>query len=210
MKTYKFISPTTLFCSLLLLFLANLTLAQESCDYQITPPQTPEEQASAERWARYRERLAFYTERLPSEPDTVLYMPVEGVSVASVADTWGAPRGTGRTHEGQDIFAPRGTPIFSAAPGYVYRVGTSNLGGNVVWVIGAGGRRYYYAHLDSWADIEEGQAVTVDTLLGYVGNTGNAVSTPPHLHFGIYSGSRRSCDRAVHDPLPLLANRQSD
>ena len=206
--SYLFRSITLSFC--LLLVLANYAGAQEPCDYQPSVPQTPEEQANALRFARYREQLAFYAERLPAEPDTTLYMPVEGVSVASVTDTWGAPRGGGRSHEGQDIFAPRGTPVYSATPGYIYRVGTSTLGGKVVWVMGAGGRRYYYAHLDSWADIEEGQAVTVDTLLGYIGNTGNATTTPPHLHFGIYSGSRRTCDREVHDPLPLLVNRQSD
>ena len=189
------------------LFIGSHALAQAPCDYEATVPQTPEEQATALRFARYRERLAAYQALLPTEPDTSLLMPVDGVAVGSVADTWGAPRGGGRSHEGQDIFAPRGTPVYSATPGYVYRVGTSNLGGQVVWVLGAGGRRYYYAHLDGFGDVEEGQYVTPDTVLGYVGNTGNAVSTPPHLHFGIYSGSRRTCDRQVHDPLPLLVNR---
>lgn len=211
MKASLIISLATLLSALVVgLLPTTYAAAQETCNYQPSIPQTPEEQASAERWARYREQLALYTERLPSEPDAVLYMPVEGVSVANVADTWGAPRGSGRTHEGQDIFAPRGTPVYSATPGYIYRVGTSTLGGNVVWIIGAGGRRYYYAHLDAWADIEEGQAVTVDTVIGYIGNTGNARTTPPHLHFGVYSGSRRTCDRQVYDPLPLLVNRLSD
>ena len=76
-----------------------------------------------------------------------------------------------------------------------------------MWVAGAGSRRYYYAHLDAWADIEEGVAVTPETVLGFVGNTGNALTTPPHLHFGIYRGSRRTCDRQVFDPLPLLVDR---
>ena len=92
-------------------------------------------------------------------------------------------------------------------PGYVYRVATTERGGRVVWLAGAGGRRYYYAHLEDWADIEEGLAVGVDTVLGFVGNSGNAAPTPPHLHFGIYSGSRRTCDRQVFDPLPLLVDR---
>lgn len=135
-------------------------------------------------------------------------MPVLGVRVSHVADTWGVPRGLGRIHEGQDIFAPRGTPIYSATEGYVWRIGTSQLGGLVVWVVGAGGRRYYYAHLERYGEtIQEGDYVTTDTLIGYVGNTGNAVTTPPHLHFGIYQGSRRTCDRQVFDPLPLLVDR---
>lgn len=195
---------------ILIWLIANLAAAQTVCNYQETVPQTAEERERAERWARYREQLAALQALLPTEPDTSLFMPVEGVRVANVADTWGAPRGSGRTHEGQDIFAPRGTPVYSATPGYIYRIDTGRLGGKVVWVIGAGGRRYYYAHLDDWADIHEGQAVSVDTVLGYVGNTGNAVSTPPHLHFGVYSGSRRTCNREVHNPLPLLANRHSD
>lgn len=191
----------------LTLALSSFALAQTVCDYEETVPQTAEERERSERRARYREALATFAALLPAEPDTVIYMPVEGVRVANVTDTWGAPRGAGRFHEGQDIFAPRGTPVYSATSGYIYRIGTADLGGRVVSVLGAGGRRYYYAHLDDWADITEGQAVTPATVLGYVGNTGNARTTPPHLHFGIYSGSRRTCDRQVHDPLPLLVDR---
>jgi murein DD-endopeptidase MepM/ murein hydrolase activator NlpD len=178
------------------------------CDYQPPEPQSEEEREALERseaqWARLGEYLAL----LPSEPDEALLMPVAGVRVAQVANTWGAPRGAGRLHEGQDIFAPRGTPIYSATEGIVWRIGVSQLGGLVVWVVGAGGRRYYYAHLERYGDhIQEGDFVTPDTVIGYVGNTGNAATTPPHLHFGIYYGSRRTCDRQVFDPLPLLRDR---
>ncbi len=98
-------------------------------------------------------------------------------------------------------------PIYAATEGYVWRKGTSNLGGTVVWVVGAGARRYYYAHLNAYGDPEEGNFVTPETVIGYVGNTGNARTTPPHLHFGVYYGSRRTCNRVVIDPLPLLVNR---
>ncbi len=172
-----------------------------------TEPQTEEEREEQARWAAYRVKLAEYIQLLPSEPDASIVMPVEGVRVRNVADTWGAPRGAGRSHEGQDIFAPRGTPIYSATDAYVYRIGTSNLGGNIVFTVGAGGRRYYYAHLEDWADIEEGQWIDSNTVIGFIGNSGNAITTPPHLHFGIYSGSRRTCDRMVHDPLPLIVDR---
>ena len=156
---------------------------------------------------RSREQLAAYHALLPSEPDARLLMPVSGARVAQVADTWGAGRDGGRSHEGQDIFAPRGTPVYAATPGYVYRIETRERGGRVVWVAGAGGRRYYYAHLEDWADIAEGTLVDTETVLGFVGNSGNALATPPHLHFGIYSGSRRTCNRQVYDPLPLLVDR---
>src|SRR5690242_10333531 len=121
-------------------------------------------------------------------PDTKLAMPLENISKRAIADTWQAPRGTDRHHEGQDIFAPRGTPILSATRGIVYKIGENNLGGQTVSVIGSGGRVYYYAHLDSYArNIAVGDLVTTRTVLGYVGTTGNAQGTPPHLHFGIYT-----------------------
>ena len=76
------------------------------------------------------------------------------------------------------------------------------MGGHTVSVIGDGGRKYYYAHLDSYAPkLEVGDWVTRKTVLGYVGSTGNADGTPPHLHFGIYTTT------GAIDPLPLLKDR---
>ena len=194
--------------TLLLFLLCTLSFAQTTqCIFEETEPQTEEERQRQARFDVYRRILTYYTALLPSHADSALLMPVEGVLVSDIADTWGAARGGGRSHEGQDIFAPRGTAIYSATDGFVYRIGTSDLGGQTVMIAGAGGRRYYYAHLDSWADIHEGKWVDTSTIIGYVGNTGNAVTTPPHLHFGIYSGSRQTCDRMVHDPLPLLVDR---
>ena len=141
----------------------------------------------------------------PKSPDTKLSMPLPEVKKSQIANTWGAPRGDGRSHEGQDIFAPRGTPILSATTGYVVKIGEDNLGGHTVSVIGDGGRKYYYAHLDSYApNLEVGDYVTRKTVLGYVGSTGNADGTPPHLHFGIYTTA------GAIDPLPLLVDRQQE
>lgn len=141
--------------------------------------------------------------RLSVQPvDTELLMPVYGVRVGVVSDTWQAPRDGVRVHEGQDIFAERGTPIFSATNGYVRRIRTTDLGGNNVLITGAGGRRYYYAHLDRFAEgITVGQWVSPDTVIGFVGNTGNAVTTPPHLHFGMYE------QREAINPLSILTDR---
>lgn len=152
-----------------------------------------------------RDGLVFYARvaRLYTEtPDSRLAMPVQDVSKRHVADTWHAPRGTDRVHEGQDIFAPKGTPVLSATPGLVYNIGENNLGGQTVSVIGRGGRVYYYAHLDAYSPtLKEGDYVTTKTILGYVGTTGNAKGTPPHLHFGVYATG------GAINPLPLLSDR---
>ena len=141
-----------------------------------------------------------------AEPDQQLAMPVAGVSKDKVNDSWHAPRSGGeRKHEGQDIFASRGTPVLSATNGYVVSVAENKLGGRTVSVVGAGGRVYYYAHLDQYVDdISVGKQVTPETVLGYVGTTGNAAGTPPHLHFGVYSSS------GAINPLPLLTDRPEE
>jgi murein DD-endopeptidase MepM/ murein hydrolase activator NlpD len=146
--------------------------------------------------------LPFKIAALYTEPaDRTLLVPVEGVRRKQIADTWHAARGNGRLHEGSDIFAREGTPIYSATEGYVISKGQNTLGGNAVFVIGPGGRRYYYAHLENYSDIEVGDYVTPKTILGFVGTTGNAKGTPAHLHFGVYTSS------GPVDPLPLLTDR---
>ena len=98
------------------------------------------------------------------EPDRTLAMPVQDVSKKQIANTWQAPRGTDRLHQGQDIFAPRGTPILSATDGYIMRIGENSLGGQTVSVAGAGGRIYYYAHLDAYAPRIAGGRLRHDSL----------------------------------------------
>jgi len=127
-----------------------------------------------------------------------LPVPVQGVAPRRLADTWGAARSGGRTHQGIDIFAKRGTPVLAATEGVVTRIGENTLGGQVVWVMGPGRQMHYYAHLDGYADIRRGQLVAPGDVLGFVGNTGNAKGTPPHLHYGIYAGG------GALNPYPLL------
>ena len=148
--------------------------------------------------------LSWKTARLyMKEPDQKLLMPVRTVRARQVRDSWHAPRDGGeRMHKGQDIFAPRGTPVHSATEGYVVRIGENRLGGQTVSVLGAGGRVYYYAHLDSYAPgLSVGDYVTPRTILGSVGTTGNARGTPPHLHFSVYAST------GAINPLPLLTDR---
>lgn len=175
-----------------------------------TPP-TAERIARAAEREPYRRLLPEYLARLPLEPDAVLLMPVDGVRVAQVADTWGALRGGGRHHEGQDVFAARGTPIRSATHGIVYEVSDRFTGGRGVMVLGAGGVRYFYTHLDTYAEgLREGMAVSPDTILGTVGTAGNAVGTPPHLHFGAYAFDASTCRHRAFDPLPTLIDRTQE
>ncbi len=123
--------------------------------------------------------------------------PIPGRSLNAVQSGFGAPRdGGARDHHGIDIFAPRGTPVVAIAEGYV-RVDETPRGGRVIWLREARlGRNLYYAHLHDWA-VEGGAYVRPGDVIGYVGNTGNARTTPPHLHFGIY-------DRGPTDPAPFL------
>jgi peptidoglycan LD-endopeptidase LytH len=130
-------------------------------------------------------------------PETRIANPLR--PPAKVVNTWHAPRGANRQHEGIDLFAPHGAPVHSATKGFVVRIGDAGIGGNAVWVLGAGRRIYYYAHLSAFADgLSVGQEVLRGEILGYVGNTGNARTTPPHVHLGVYSPS------GPVNPYPLL------
>lgn len=130
----------------------------------------------------------------------LLAFPIIGKNTVNIASFWGDPReGDVRKHEGVDIFSSRGTPVVAASSGRVRRVGNNRLGGKVVWLYNRNmGHSQYYAHLDSQL-VQPGQQVEIGDTLGLVGNTGNALTTAPHLHFGIY----KSGSGAV-DPFPFL------
>ena len=128
-----------------------------------------------------------YMQLQKTDLPTRLAIPVENIQPRQIQDTWGAARSEGRKHEGVDIFARRGTAVRSTTQGIVLQVGTNHLGGNVVWIVGPDLSRHYYAHLDDYAArIQAGDWVEAGEVIGYVGNTGNAENTPPHLHYGIY------------------------
>lgn len=126
-----------------------------------------------------------------------LAFPVPGIDLAASRSGFGDARAGGRDHEGVDLLAPRGTPVVAAAAGRVTRADAEREGGNVVWLREeAHGRRLYYAHLERHA-VERGTRVAVGDTLGYVGTTGNARTTRPHLHFGVYV-RRRPVDPTPH------------
>jgi murein DD-endopeptidase MepM/ murein hydrolase activator NlpD len=107
-----------------------------------------------------------------------------GTSPVSFGDTWGAPRSGGRRHEGVDMIGERGTPILAVVDGFA-KAKSNTLGGTTVWFSGADGNKYYYAHLDSYGTLGD---VAKGTVIGYMGDTGNAKFSVVHLHFEIHPG----------------------
>jgi len=132
----------------------------------------------------------------------LIRMPVIGIRPRDLSDSWHDPRDGGvRLHKGIDIFAPRGTEVIAVVDGIVSYIGDQPKGGHCLWLTTENGTAFYYAHLDRWAPgLYEGMEVQAGDLLGYVGNTGNAIHTPSHLHFGINKN-----DEMVN-PYPLLAH----
>ncbi|RYD97231.1 MAG: M23 family metallopeptidase [Sphingobacteriales bacterium] len=111
--------------------------------------------------------------------------PVAG-NGSRIKDKWGASRGGGvRLHKGIDIHARKGTPVVALADGIITERAVMPVGGKTLWLHPAGASwTAYYAHLDKQF-VREGQHVKKGQVIGTVGNTGNARSTPPHLHFGV-------------------------
>jgi murein DD-endopeptidase MepM/ murein hydrolase activator NlpD len=140
------------------------------------------------RGGRYRIAIAV-------EP--TLQFPVEGHDTTAIRSWYGADRDGGRRrHEGLDIFAARGTPVLAAADGVIRSTRPNNLGGTVVWLRDDLSRTHYYAHLERHV-VRRGLRVHAGDTIGFVGNSGNARTTPPHLHFGLYA-------RGSFDPFPAL------
>jgi murein DD-endopeptidase MepM/ murein hydrolase activator NlpD len=153
--------------------------------------------AAADRIVRGSARIVAGAEGV--RPWRELECPVDG-AIRYVND-WGFPRTGGRSHEGTDIFADTGTPIVAMAGGVVRKVSRQEvgLGGRTV-TYEIDGYRVYNAHLDEVAEgLQPGDEVTAGQVIGTVGNTGNARTTPPHNHFGVYRS-----DGAPLNPYPLL------
>lgn len=119
-------------------------------------------------------------------------------------DSFGAPRMSGtqyeHPHQGTDIMAPFGTPLLAAERGIITKMGSDVLGGTKIWVKGASGTYYYYAHLSRFAEgMANGLVVEGGTVIGYVGDSGNARGGAPHLHFEIHPDGGPAVN-----PYPLL------
>ena len=108
---------------------------------------------------------------------------------------YGFPRPGGRLHQGNDLFAPRGTPIRAPVSGRADQ-SPNPIGGNAVQLYGDDGNRYYFAHLESFG--AQGKVAAGD-LIGYVGNSGNAITTQPHLHLEVHPNGG-----AAINPFPTI------
>jgi murein DD-endopeptidase MepM/ murein hydrolase activator NlpD len=120
---------------------------------------------------------------------------------ADTADDFGGPRQIG-PHQGNDIFAEFGAPVVAVTDGTVSKVGTLPISGNRLWLTTPGGDAFFYAHMSAFSTAAvDGAQVKAGTVLGFVGNTGDAEPTPPHLHFEVHPGGE--AQDAV-DPHPIL------
>ena len=133
-----------------------------------------------------------------------VYTPFLIGGPAAWTDTWGAPRyGPGpivRTHEGQDVFCKYGDPVLATQDGEI-EFDDGGLGGIVARLYAKDGSYFYYAHLSGWntKDFESGDKVEAGDVIGFCGNSGNAITTPPHVHFGWYQANGDA-----KDPMSLL------
>jgi peptidoglycan LD-endopeptidase LytH len=142
-----------------------------------------------------------------------LAIPVVGIAVDQLVDTFDAARGAGRRHDAIDIMAPEGTPVIAAADGTIEKLFNSVRGGLTIYERSPDQKwTYYYAHLSAYAPgLGEGQPVKRGQVIGRVGHTGDASAAGPHLHFAINSmapGERWWNGTAIN-PYPLLAAKKA-
>lgn len=141
-------------------------------------------------------------------PPTLL-LPVQGIDIAEVHDTFDDARGSERVHEALDVMAPAGTPVLAAADGRIEKLFSSDRGGLTIYQFDPSGTwSYYYAHLQAYAPgLAEGMQVRRGDVLGTVGSTGNADPAAPHLHFAVFrlTPERQWWTGTPVNPWPLLA-----
>lgn len=153
---------------------------------------------------------------LPSPFPTIartvkIIIPVQGIAAEQLIDTFSEARSEGRSHDAMDIPAPAGTPVLAAVDGEIVKFFDSKLGGTTIYQITTD-RKYflYYAHLQRRAEgISEKQFVRQGTVIGYVGDTGNAGVGNYHLHFSIstVSDPNRFWEGTPINPYPILTGR---
>src|SRR3990167_10609664 len=151
-------------------------------------------------WRRQSEELQQKIAALGSVVEANLAMPILFGPVNNL-NNFGELRVSGRTHEGEDIMAPKGTPIVSPTAAVVTRVDYGAGEGNAVYTANPGGEKFVYYHLDRVGEgVVEGLVLARGDLIGYVGNTGDASGGAAHLHFEI----RTSSGNTPSDPYPRV------
>lgn len=152
-------------------------------------------------WRRGGSDVQQKVDTLPSVSVYATYIPILfGVEKKNLYSSFGDPRSNGRTHIGIDIMAPKGTPIVSPTKAVVLRTGVGSGEGNYVYTANPGGETFVYMHLDTFGEgVTSGVVLEKGSIIGYVGNTGNASGGAPHLHFEIHDSTGTAID-----PYPRL------
>jgi murein DD-endopeptidase MepM/ murein hydrolase activator NlpD len=147
----------------------------------------------------------------PASAPGKLLVPVQGIAANQLTDTYDQPRGEQRQHEALDIMAPTGTPVRAAADGKVVKLFQSKPGGLTVYQFDPNEQyAFYYAHLDRYADnLKEGMDVKRGDIVGYVGATGNADPSAPHLHFAVVAltPEKQWWKGTPLNPFPLMSDQ---
>ena len=157
-----------------------------------TPTAEPTSTATPEPTAtpKPRDTTPSWKKRLMSKR---FVFPVAGKT--TIGGPFGSFRADTGAHQGNDLFADFGTPVVAVADGTIENVGSLPISGNRLWVYADGGDQFFYAHLASFAPAAvDKRHVEAGTVLGYIGNTGDAEPTPPHLHFEIHPNGGKAVD----------------
>lgn len=143
----------------------------------------------AQRLARDLRHREARRRRIRRGVQSGVYSCIFDRGATSFHDTWGAPRSGGRSHEGTDLFAAHGAPVYAFTDGVISRLSSSGLGGTSLYLRGDDGNLYYYAHLSGYADsTHAGKRVSAGEHIAYNGATGNASRSAPHVHFELQPG----------------------
>jgi murein DD-endopeptidase MepM/ murein hydrolase activator NlpD len=140
-------------------------------------------------------------------PASAIASPIAGLRRSELRDSFNETH-FGHRHEAIDIMEPRGTPVLAVTDGVIAKLWQSKAGGNTIYQFDAAGNYcYYYAHLDHYArSLADGAKVNRGEVIGYVGSTGDASASAPHLHFGVKLADpdHNWSHGTPVDPYPLL------
>lgn len=181
---------------------APATTSQSGFSYERGLQAGYERQQTVRIWRSQSSELQLKISALNGIATTTIKIPILfGVGFSDFSPNFGVSRdGGARTHEGEDIMGVKGTPIVSPTQAVVLRMGTGPTEGNFVSTANPGGETFVYMHLDRIGEgVVVGKSLEAGDLIGYVGDTGNALGGPSHLHFEV-----RNSSGGATDPYPRL------
>jgi peptidoglycan hydrolase-like protein with peptidoglycan-binding domain len=192
----KKVLALSFFVSFLLLSATIVVNAQMATSTDGSNDSVTERRQYIRGWRGQSNELTQKIQALGSTMSVVVPIPVLfGVELSNLRTDFGDPRSNGRTHIGNDIMAPKGTPVVSPTPAVVLRTGVGSGEGNYVYTANPGGETFVYMHLDTFGEgVTQGAVLEKGSVIGYVGNTGNASGGAPHLHFEIHNSSGTAVD----------------